>query len=81
VTYDQQRFIVELDGRLWHEWGSRVTEGLRDRRSAADGWLTIRVFWPDLVHPCVLAAEIAAILRTRGWRGPLSRCRRADCVG
>jgi hypothetical protein len=80
VSYDEQRFIVELDGRLWHEWTSRVTEGLRDRRSAADGWLTIRLFWPDLLRPCVLATEIAAILRSRGWRGQLRRCSRGECL-
>jgi hypothetical protein len=79
VAYPEQRVLVELDGRLWHEWGSRTVEGLRDRRSAADGWLTVRAFWMDVLRPCSLAVEISAILRTRGWQDSLHRCRRPGC--
>ena len=79
VAYPEQRVLVELDGRLWHEWGSRTVEGRRDRLSATDGWLTVRAFWMDVLRPCSLAGEIAGILRTRGWCGAPHRCRRQGC--
>ena len=49
-------------------------DGRRDREAAADGRLTVRVFWPDLVPPCALAGEVGTILRARGWTGWPQRC-------
>lgn len=81
VGYREQRVLVELDGRLGHEArGERVADGLRDRRSATTGWLTVRVFWRDVtVGACALAAEMVAVLRSRGWRGVPRPCRRRGC--
>lgn len=42
VAYEAQRLLVELDGRLGHEGEGRVDDGVRDRRSATSGWLTVR---------------------------------------
>ena len=81
VGYPEQRVLVELDGRLGHEArGDRVADGLRDRRSATTGWLTVRVFWRDVTTgTCALAAEMVTVLRSRGWRGAAHPCRRRGC--
>ena len=53
VAYEDQRVLVELDGRLGHQGAARVDDGIRDRRSATQGWLTVRGFWVDVaVTPC-----------------------------
>ncbi|HET7397924.1 MAG TPA: hypothetical protein VFJ94_05320 [Intrasporangium sp.] len=81
-AYDEVRLIVEVDGRLGHEgWVGRQRDGRRDRASAREGWLTVRVFWPDVaLTPCELAAELVDILRARGWRGIPRPCRRPGCA-
>lgn len=80
VAYDEARVLVELDGRLGHEGPARVGDGIRDRRSATLGWLTVRAFWVDVaVTPCELAGEIGVILGSRGWSGRPRHCRRRDC--
>ncbi len=82
VGYRAQRLLVELDGRLGHEGrAERMADGRRDRRSATSGWLTVRAFWPDVtVATCALAAELVAVLRSRGWRGTPHPCRRPGCL-
>ncbi|HEY8306168.1 MAG TPA: hypothetical protein VIG79_05765 [Lapillicoccus sp.] len=81
VAYDEERVLVELDGRLGHEGPARVGDGIRDRRSATLGWLTVRAFWVDVaVTPCELAREVGVILGSCGRSGRLRRCRRRDCV-
>ncbi len=81
TTYREQRVVVEVDGRLGHEgWSGQVRDGRRDRRAAADGWLTTRLFWPDVAStPCVTAVEIGQILAGRGWSARPRRCRRRLC--
>jgi hypothetical protein len=80
--YDRWRLIVEVDGRLGHEsWSDRVRDGRRDRRVLGTDKAVTRVFFADVaVTPCRTAAEVASILRTRGWRGAPRRCRRVSCV-
>ncbi len=82
VTYDAQRTIVELDGRLGHDQAAdRVRDGLRDRDNAASGWVGVRAFWPEVAGaPCRLAVDIGAVLTTRGWAGRPRSCRRTGCV-
>jgi predicted transcriptional regulator of viral defense system len=81
VAYDEQRVLVELDGRLGHDGAARVADGIRDRRSALTGWLTVRGFWVDVaVTPCVLARDLGHILTTRGWTGAVRPCRRRSCA-
>ena len=80
-AYDAERVLLELDGRLGHAGAARVGDGVRDRRSATRGWLTVRAFWGDVaVTPCALAVEMGEVLATRGWRGRIHACRRSDCV-
>ncbi|MEO7235516.1 MAG: type IV toxin-antitoxin system AbiEi family antitoxin domain-containing protein [Lapillicoccus sp.] len=81
VAYDAERVLLELDGRLGHAGAARVGDGVRDRRSATRGWLTVRAFWTDVaVTPCALAVEMSEVLATRGWRGRIHPCRRSGCV-
>lgn len=81
IGYEAQRVLVELDGRLGHDApGDRIRDGVRDRRGATVGWLTVRAFWKDVaISPCDLAVDIGAVLVTRGWSGRVRRCRRGTC--
>jgi hypothetical protein len=81
IGYEAQRVLVELDGRLGHEaQEDRIRDGLRDRRGATVGWLTVRAFWKDVaITPCDLAVDVGAVLATRGWSGRIRRCRRGTC--
>lgn len=81
VGYLEHRVLIELDGRLGHEGrGARVRDGVRDRKSATTGWLTARAFWRDVtVLRCELAADVGAILRSRGWSGAAHACRLPGC--
>jgi hypothetical protein len=81
IGYRDQRVLVELDGRLGHDGREeRVRDGIRDRRGATVGWLTVRAFWIDVaVRPCALAVDVGAVLGTRGWRDRTHPCRRRGC--
>jgi very-short-patch-repair endonuclease len=80
--YGSVRVKVEVDGRLGHAgWSSQQRDGRRDRRHAAGGWLTLRMFWPDVAAtPCETAEELSSVFRVRGWQGQVRRCRRSDCA-
>ena len=81
IAYDEQRVLVELDGRLGHVGDGRISDGRRDRRSAGRGWLTLRAFWTDVAGtPCETADEVAEVLKDRGWQGDPVRCRRPGCT-
>lgn len=81
IAYEAQRVLVELDGRLGHEGPDRIRDGLRDRRSATQAWLTVRALWRDVDgSPCELATEVGAVLQGRGWRDRPHACRRVGCV-
>jgi len=69
------RVCVELDGQAAHPVGARWRDIRRDNANAADGVITLRYGWADIAeHPCLVAAEIAAVLRSRGWTGQLRPC-------
>jgi hypothetical protein len=68
--------LVELDGRLGHEWSTdRWADLDRDLANAVAGELTLRAGWRQVLHPCRLAAVVGGILLARGWPGPLQVCR------
>jgi len=47
----------------------------RDNYFASTGIVTLRYSWADVTsRPCQAAAEIAALLRMRGWTGTLRSC-------
>jgi very-short-patch-repair endonuclease len=82
VAYDEQRVLVELDGRLGHEgFEAQRKDGRRDRRGAGSGWLSARAYWDDVaLTPCQLAVEVGAILHSRGWENWPSPFGRRSCA-
>ncbi len=75
VDYRGLRTVVELDGRLGHEWAADRWRDLdRDVAAAVAGDLTLRVGWRQVLEPCRLAGSVAAVLRARGWDGHLRSC-------
>lgn len=79
VLYPKQAFLVELDGRLGHEWAAdRWADLDRDVASAEEQRLTVRIGWKQVLDPCRLAASVVRILRARGWKGQPLACS-ADC--
>lgn len=66
---------VELDGLVTHNAETRWQDIHRDNQFAADGIITLRYSWADVMfRPCQVAAEIAAVLRQHGWTGTLRSC-------
>lgn len=66
---------MELDGAAAHPAESLWRDTRRDNAHLAQGTVTLRYGWPDAtVHCCRTAAEIAAVLRRRGWIGTLRPC-------
>lgn len=75
VAYEEFRLLVELDGRIGHVEGGMWRDRKRDNAHAVAGWLTLRFGWRELVQePCAVAADIAGVLRDRGWTGRLRTC-------
>jgi very-short-patch-repair endonuclease len=75
---DRYRTCIELDGKAAHPVAARWRDIARDNASAADGVITLRYGWPDVAqHPCQTAAQIAAVLRSRGWTGQPTPCDRS----
>jgi hypothetical protein len=75
VYYDEFGVVAELDGRAGHEGAGRHRDMRRDNRSTLAGDRTLRYGWWDVVdHACLIAAEVAALLRTCGWTGVLELC-------
>ncbi|MDT0202312.1 hypothetical protein [Nocardioides sp. AE5] len=75
VDYRDQRTIVELDGRLGHEWSAdRWADLDRDIASAVEEAITLRAGWKQVLEPCRLAMAVGAVLRARGWQGQVRGC-------
>jgi hypothetical protein len=75
VEYVKPGLIVELDGRLGHEWtGDRWADMERDIDSTVAGSVTVRVSWGQVLEPCRLAQAIGRLLRARGWNGSIRPC-------
>jgi hypothetical protein len=75
VRYRDYRTCVELDGLVAHPADSRWLDIRRDNANAADGIITLRYGWTDVAYrPCAVAAEVARVLRRRGWDGSPRRC-------
>jgi hypothetical protein len=72
---ERYRTCIELDGKAAHPVAERWRDIARDNASAAEGIITLRYGWSDVAqHPCQTAAQIAAVLRFRGWPGQPTRC-------
>jgi hypothetical protein len=68
--------VVELDGRLFHDTtAQRDTDFDRDLLAAVAGKDTVRLSYGQVFdRPCWTAGHVAALLRSRGWRGTPRRC-------
>jgi hypothetical protein len=74
-VYEDYAVVVELDGRLAHPDDSAWRDKARDNAAAADGKLTLRYSWEQVRRkPCQTAAEVAKVLRQRGWPGRPRKC-------
>lgn len=72
--------VVELDGRLGHEFSEERWDDLdRDIQSTLNGDITLRLGWRHVEQSCRSAAAVARLLRARGWTGSLRRCG-PDCT-
>jgi len=66
---------VETDGEVAHPLQSRWRDQHRDNAGLTEGVVTLRYSWSDVTRrPCEVAAEVAAALRQRGWRGTPRPC-------
>lgn len=75
AIYEDQRLIVELDGRLGHVEDGVFRDHKRDNRSTERGYATLRFGWTDaLVHSCLVADQVIRALRQRGWTGEAKTC-------
>jgi hypothetical protein len=75
VRYEAYGVIVELDGRGSHPEGQRWRDVRRDNVSAANGLVTLRYTYADVMErPCQVADEIVRALRARGYPGGGRRC-------
>ena len=67
---------VELDGQAAHRIQDRWRDVHRDNALTSMGIITSRYNWADVTErTCQVAAEVATVLRNRGWRGTLRPCR------
>ncbi len=75
ALYEDFGVCVELDGQAAHPASARWRDIHRDNANAPDGIITLRYSWADInERPCEVAAEIAAVLRSRGWTGRPRHC-------
>jgi alkylated DNA nucleotide flippase Atl1 len=74
-VYEPYGVVIELDGRLAHQAEDRWKDKTRDNAAAADGQQSLRYGWPQVKwQPCETAAEVAQVLRRRGWDGRPRPC-------
>lgn len=75
VRYRRWSTVVELDGREAHPVDSAFRDHRRDNAAAIAGDVALRYGWRDVVdNPCVVAAEVAAVLRLGGWTKDAVSC-------
>jgi hypothetical protein len=76
VWYDRYATVVELDGRLGHaDADGRWRDMGRDNAAALRSEVTLRYGWTDVAaRPCRVAAQVAEVLRRRGWAGAAAKC-------
>jgi very-short-patch-repair endonuclease len=68
--------VIELDGRVGHDSQSGAFRDLdRDNLHAEQSLITLRYGSADVRgRPCRVAAQVAAVLRSRGWTGTYAGC-------
>lgn len=81
-VYEAYGVVIELDGRAFHQPTEAAFRDLaRDNGHAELNLITLRYGSADVRgRPCEVAAQVATVLRSRGWLGDgtsCSRCRRS----
>jgi very-short-patch-repair endonuclease len=80
ALYQAFGVAVELDGQAAHPGDLRWRDIRRDNAALADGIITLRYGWTDVTErPCQVAAQVAGVLRQRGWTGSARPCGRPGC--
>ena len=75
VLYDEFAVAVELDGRVAHPGDTRWLDIQRDNAAATGGLITLRYGYREVtMTPCLVARQVAEVLRLRGWRGSARPC-------
>jgi hypothetical protein len=73
--YEEFGLCVELDGLAAHPAEGRWRDTRRDNANLLQRTETLRYGWPDVTeNRCRTAAQIADVLRDRGWTGTLRPC-------
>ena len=74
-VYEPYGVIIELDGKLAHPGDRRWEDKERDNAAAVDARQSLRYGWRHVRRdPCGTAAQVAAVLQIRGWRGSPRPC-------
>ncbi len=80
VRYLRWQTVVELDGREAHPPEEAFRDLRRDNRAVVDGDSVLRYGWRDVIgSPCLVARQVDAVLRARGWGGAAGACS-AECT-
>jgi very-short-patch-repair endonuclease len=75
ALYTDFGVVVETDGRVAHLLEERWRDHHRDNAAIVDGLVTLRYSWTDVTdRSCLVATEVAASLRRRGWSGVPRPC-------
>lgn len=71
-----QPFVVELDGRLFHDTAdARDRDFDRDLITLVGGQDTTRLSWGQVFdRPCWTAGQVGVLLQQRGWTGSPTAC-------
>lgn len=82
ARYSRFRLRIELEGLRWHPDDVRWRDDVRDNVAVLTGDAVLRFGWRAVVgQPCEVAAQVAAVLRDRGWQGEPHPCGPACPVG
>jgi Transcriptional regulator, AbiEi antitoxin len=79
--YQEYGVCSELDGTAAHSPDEQWRDKRRDNANAVRGIVTLRFGFADLGdRRCQTAADVAAVLRLRGWTGVARPCPRPACA-
>lgn len=79
VLYEPYGLVVELDGRRGHEGVGAFRDMRRDNAALLQRLATLRYGHGDVWgRPCAVAREVATVLRSGGWTGFPTACRRCS---
>lgn len=75
IRYRRQQLLIELDGKLGHAGSGKFRDMRRDNRATEEALASLRYGYADVTgDPCGVAAQVAFVLRLRGWQGEPTIC-------